>query len=364
MKHYLFILCMVLTHIPCLSQDMFDADISGSSSDPGSNRLFIEYEIAGTMFKDSVTFTGGVFRLKKQLPQPVAASLYTNNENIPPTAVFLSGNSLTVTITKQEIATGRSSLQDAFLELTTNDRIRPRYFPLYGELNAKNDTLGLRRLAVSFDSLRVDDVNRSYRYFKANPSSALSLFAFARYCAFSSDYGAAEADFNLLPLWAKNTPDGQNIAAKIRGAKSAQVGTSAKAFTQATPTGSMISLSDFKGKYVLLDFWASWCGPCRKEHPNLINMYRRYRDRNFEIVSVSLDNKQDAWLKAIAKDQLPWPQVSDLKGQQNAIALLYGVQAIPMNFLIDPEGRIIDKDLKGAKLNEKLATLFGASKKE
>jgi peroxiredoxin len=213
-------------------------------------------------------------------------------------------------------------------------------------------------LGLIFDSLKNDDIKKSLGYFKANKTSLLSLYSFNRFTTFFADYSKVEKDFALLPAWAKNSPDGQIIRAKIEGAKSSQVNTKAKAFEQLSSTGQKINLENYQGKYVLLDFWASWCAPCRIEHPNLIKMYEQFKDKNFEIISVSLDSERNNWLNAIVKDKITWMQISDLKGQKNEIAVQYGVQSIPTNFLINPKGVIVDKNLKGEQLYERLKLLL------
>ncbi|MFN3405766.1 MAG: redoxin domain-containing protein [Cytophagaceae bacterium] len=126
-----------------------------------------------------------------------------------------------------------------------------------------------------------------------------------------------------------------------------------------SPEGETISLSSLRGKYVLIDFWASWCGPCRAENPNVVSVYKKYRDKGFEIYGVSLDNSKEAWVNAIKKDGILWPQVSDLKGWQSSIAPVYEVTGIPATFLLDKDGVIIAKNLRGKQLEEKLKEVMG-----
>ncbi|QIX59843.1 TlpA family protein disulfide reductase [Hymenobacter sp. BT18] len=122
-----------------------------------------------------------------------------------------------------------------------------------------------------------------------------------------------------------------------------------------TPEGSSLKLSSLRGQYVLVDFWASWCGPCRQESPNLRKIYGQFHSRGLEIVSVSLDVNRDKWLRAVAADQLSWPQVSDLKGWESSGARAYGVTALPFNLLLGPEGQILATDLHGRALGQKIS---------
>jgi thiol-disulfide isomerase/thioredoxin len=136
------------------------------------------------------------------------------------------------------------------------------------------------------------------------------------------------------------------------------LGSPAPEIRQRTPQGDMLALSDLRGKVVLVDFWASWCRPCRMENPNVKRVYERYHGKGFEILGVSLDRTKDAWTSAIAQDGLPWKHVSDLAFWNNAAAQEYGLSSIPYTVLVDPEGKIVGKNLRGPQLEAKLATMF------
>lgn len=148
------------------------------------------------------------------------------------------------------------------------------------------------------------------------------------------------------------------VQEELNRAMRLMTGAVAPDFAQATPDGKELKLSALRGKYILLDFWASWCGPCRRENPNVVRMYEEYKDKGFDILSISLDNAKDRWLQAIEQDKLTWKHVSDLKGWQNEVAQLYEVQGIPKTFLIDPQGKIVATDLRGPSLEAKLKELL------
>ena len=163
--------------------------------------------------------------------------------------------------------------------------------------------------------------------------------------------------YHLFDPKLQNTRFLQSIASRIKGLR-AVTGKQAPNFTQNNIDGQPVSLSKYKGRYVLIDFWASWCGPCRKENPNLVAVYNQFKNKNFTIIGISLDEHRKDWLKAIEDDKLTWEQLSDLRGWANATAALYAVKAVPQNFLIDPEGNIIAQDLRGDELKKQLEILI------
>lgn len=198
------------------------------------------------------------------------------------------------------------------------------------------------------------------KYVSDHPSSPFAIRVLRDYAGITIDPDRVEPLFQLLDSKVRSTPEGEEFSERIRIARRTNVGSLATDISMKTPEGKELKLSDFFGKYILLDFWASWCIPCRAEHPLLREVYERYRSKGFEIFAVSLDSEdaEEAWVNAIENDRVNWIQVSDLQGFESPAARAYGIRAIPQNFLIDKEGRIIGKNLRGAALETKLSGLY------
>ena len=201
------------------------------------------------------------------------------------------------------------------------------------------------------------------QFIRTNPGSPISLKALTQVAGFGRDLDPAAVGplFEGLAPAVRQSLDGQEFAARLVEARRLGVGQLAPDFTQNDPRGRPVSLRDFRGQYVLLDFWASWCKPCRAENPALVATYQQFKSRRFTVLSVSLDQDQDKWEKAIAADGLPWTHVSDLKFEQNAVARRYGIKGVPQNLLIGPDGRILALNLHGTALSQKLATVLPAA---
>ena len=182
---------------------------------------------------------------------------------------------------------------------------------------------------------------------------------------FATNFLNPEANFSTLDSLARrfekerpNMKQGQVFVGNLKRIKGVPVGEVAPEITLKNPNDTLVSLSSLRGRYVLIDFWASWCGPCRQENPNVVRVYNKFKDKGFTIYSVSLDKDRTPWLKAIEKDGLTWTHVSDLKYWQSAAAQTYGVSGIPATFLLDKEGRVIAKNLRGEALEQKLTEVL------
>lgn len=223
--------------------------------------------------------------------------------------------------------------------------------PLYGEVNQYYNDLN-----AEFNKAQVE---RLGAFIKLHPDSFTALYLLNNMITVVPA-DKAQLYYGELTKTYKNTSYALNIEKSIDAKNITAVGKIAPDFEQPDTLGKMVKLSDFRGQYILVDFWASWCIPCREENPNVVKAYNRFHKKGFTVLSVSLDQpgKKDAWLNAIHHDQLTWTQVSDLKFWNNAVAKLYGIQAIPQNFLLDKDGKIIAVNIKGNDLQNKLLELF------
>lgn len=190
-----------------------------------------------------------------------------------------------------------------------------------------------------------------------NPNSIVSAAILSVY---STTWGKEKTSelFNQFPKEIKESEYGQKTANYIELNKEPKIGEQFVDFEMADQNGTFRKLSDFKGKTILLEFWSSLCGPCRKENPNLVKTYEKFNPKGFEVFAVSLDENKGSWIEAIKKDSLNWGHVSDLKGQGNKASLIYGINGIPDNFLIANNGEIIGRNLRGEKLNQKLSEIL------
>lgn len=229
--------------------------------------------------------------------------------------------------------------------------------PLYAAAMESKDEKKAEKIAKDFEDFSNAMRDETTKLIEANlnsPIAAYKIFGERNQIEFAK----VEELYNKLNDDVKNTESAKRLNEFITKSKAVSVGQIAPDFTQKNTEGKDVSLHSIKAKVKIVDFWASWCGPCRAENPNVVNIYKKYHKKGLEILGVSLDEKEDAWKKAIKDDKLTWLHVSDLKGWRNAVAQKYNVNAIPAMFVLDENNKIVAKNLRGKELENKIAELL------
>jgi len=358
------------------AQQAFQIQGSAGTLKAGT-KVYLTYAVDRKPVTDSSTVSNGAFSFAGNIVEPVKASIYLKPASkeakrdvlslyVEPAqfAVAVTDSLKYAKITGSKVNTDDAELKEASkavqAELT---KISAEYAGFTAAQKQDEKFLDAFYERYGQTSEKLFPIQLAFA--KKHPESYLSIGALVPLAANEKYVDEAEKSFLALSPKVRSTKAGTSAAGVFVAAQKTKLGLPAIAFTQNDVSGKPVSLADFKGKYVLIDFWASWCGPCRKENPNVVAAYHQFKDKGFTVLGVSLDkpDAHEAWVKAIADDQLAWTQVSDLKFWDNEVAKAYGVRSIPANFLIDPTGKIVAKGLRGEKLSAKLAELLGTNAK-
>jgi peroxiredoxin len=346
--------------------------VSGQLKNLQATEVYLIYISDNKQVLDSATVTNGSYVLTGEVADGGPATLLDvapRNRPAPRDVarIYLSPESFTINHVdsfSNAVVTGSNANTD-YQEITAEEKPYEKremaMLPAYqAARQAKDEAMAksIEAQAKIIDKALDDSVYAPF--IRTHSQSPLVLYVLQTYAKNDPDAPAIRSLFDGLSPAVKSSNGGNAFADKLAIAAKTSIGAMAMNFTQNDTTGKPVSLSAFRGKYVLVDFWASWCGPCRAENPNVVSAYTKYHPKGFNILSVSLDRPgdKDKWLKAIYADKLDWTHVSDLQFWQNAVAVQYGVGSIPQNFLIDPKGKIIGKGLRGDELEKKLREIY------
>jgi len=381
MKRILILVVLLVAFVGCKQEPRTDFVINGIAQDVyNGSRVYLKdvSNLGREVYTDTAIVMDGKFILKGSVNEPKVRFLEI--QGVPGEFLFMLENSeIEIEINKQLMleskATGSKThndlvaYQDGIKELQEENRNLINTFMKYRK---EQDTARLDSMKVLLEDHGQRFLKFPAKYVKDNNDSYFSLNLIgleANKKKFDIE-DFLDAYDNLTPSL-KNTPMGGKVKRKLDSINTEyqktahlQVGKIAPSFEAPKPDGTIVSLEELKGKVTIIDFWAAWCGPCRRENPNIVKIYNEYHDKGLEIIGVSLDgnsrqsNPKKAWLDAIEKDKLAWTQVSHLKYFNDPVARLYDVNAIPATYILDKDGKIVAKNLRGRQLESKIQQLF------
>lgn len=343
-------------------------------------KIYMGYQLGSNRILDSTQCVNGNFEFKGDLIYPSPAILIVDYKGVGASKLDVGDDADKLTFYLDKGTINLKSPDSAYKAQIIGSPINDQYQQLL-DINAQSSAKTNKMMtdevkAATNKSNTVEHQNQMQAKLKviqteyhtalknfilAHPDSYLSLLTLSSLGGPSPDPNEIEPLIAGLSKSLQETETARMLKNAMENLKATANGAIAPDFEQADTLGHAVRLSSFRGKYVLLDFWASWCAPCRQENPNIVKVYNRFKAKNFTIIGISLDRQDSgfAWLNAIRKDHLTWTQLSDLKYWNNAVAQLYFVQSIPKNFLIDPTGKIIAQDLRGDDLELKLEEVLG-----
>jgi peroxiredoxin len=345
--------------------------------------VYLQYRTNGEWKTDSIKAENGAYNFEGKIEEPSISQLRVKYMESEPgkkvllvrkrdiASVYLQPGKIRVSsvdsfsnIQVKGSAAHTEYAKLAALKKPYEEKMEPLY-ALYTYFNKNKEVKAREKVESMIDSIDRMMTDRVYgEYVRKNPGSPVAVYALQQYAGWNIDADKVEPLFNTLSETNRKYPSAIDFKETIDIAKKTGIGKIAMDFTQNDTLGNPVTLSSMRGRYLLIDFWASWCGPCRAENPNLVKVFNKYKDRGFHILGVSLDRpgQKEKWMKAIHDDELAWTQVSDLQFWNNEVAKQYGIRAIPQNLLLDPEGKIIAKNIRGEELEVKVSEAIEGKK--
>ncbi len=346
----------------------FTFKIEGNVRNFEGSKIFLHHKWDEVNYTDSTKVSNGKFSFTLKSSEPNMYWFTTNRDINNPTncIFFVDESTFKVTIIGDSIGFSKiegGKTQADYLDyravLNNIVLIQQKMQADFNVAMQNNDINAQNAIRAEYQNLNATYINSLKNFIKTHPKSAVSGFVI--YNDFNNPnipLADVEESLSYIDPSIRETKFIKLANKRLDSMRGTTVGYKANEFSQNNPDGKKINLSDFRGQYVLIDFWASWCRPCRMENPNVVSAYNKFKDKGFTVLGVSMDSNREPWLNAIQQDNLTWTHVSDLKGWGNEVGKLYGVTGIPQNYLIDKEGKIVAKDLRGQALDDKLAEIL------
>ena len=312
---------------------------------------------------DSCTIVNGKFQLKTIVDEPRLAFLTSQD---PPARIpiLIEPGKITITgdMSDNNLNIKGSKLHDEYQAIMKQvDSLDTKYYELasvYAGAQETGDLMGMAEAKIQIDEVEKQQDNIKKDYIKEHPKSFVSMVLITSELIYYASLQELESYKSWIDPSQYNTKAMKEIDERITALQRFEPGQIVPDIALPDADGVVRTLSDLRGKYVLVDFWASWCGPCRRENPAIVEVYQKFHDKGFEIFAISLDSNKEAWLNAIEKDNLTWTHVSELKGWAGEVSQGFCINAIPSNLLIDTEGKIIARNVFGEELRDKIVEII------
>ncbi|MGE5383341.1 MAG: redoxin domain-containing protein [Omnitrophica WOR_2 bacterium] len=365
MKNLILFLTLIISLSACNSRKSNEFLISGKIDGKAPEKVYLQKNTDGKFqILDTAEVKNGEFKFKGTIDSPdiyyigIDESRFVSFFN-EPSEISIKFN---IDSTNKPEVTGSGSDVEYRKYLKSMDEYQSAqigFYTQYNEATRNKDSLKAKELETQLDKLDADHKSNLLNFIKENPTSYVAPYIAMRH-SYELNLAELKQIMTGLDTKVKESPFSKMLNDRIAILESVEIGKQAPDFTMNDPEGKPVTLSSLKGNIVLIDFWASWCGPCRRENPNVVAAYRKFHDKGFDILGVSLDKDMESWKKAINDDNLTWLQVSDLQYWNNAVSKAYGIMSIPSNVLLDKNGVIIGRDLRGDDLTKKLEEVLAA----